>query len=165
MQRSRSSRTLALGSLALPLLKGAWWGEPWVAVKQTGIGAEIERYLGVSTEDVKRVFNEFVQGKAAVILSVVPNGKPELAGAQQLKKALEDGLDPSEVRVDVGVAPDESRPLHRDDRSAPRACQAVALWSEKSHLTVDCECVLDRSQTALTIAEFDLACGVLVVRS
>jgi outer membrane protein TolC len=34
-------RANLLGSLTLPLLKGAWWGEPWVAVKQTGIGSEI----------------------------------------------------------------------------------------------------------------------------
>ena len=54
-----------------------------------GIGAEIERYLGVSTDDVKRVFNEFVQGKPAVILSVVPNGKPELAAAPQNFEAPE----------------------------------------------------------------------------
>ncbi len=37
-----------------------------------GIGAEIERYLGVQAEDVKRVFNQYIQGKPAVILSKSP---------------------------------------------------------------------------------------------
>ena len=48
-----------------------------------GIGADIERYLSVSTEDVKRVFNDYIEGKPAVILSVVPNGAVQLAAAEQ----------------------------------------------------------------------------------
>jgi zinc protease len=48
-----------------------------------GIGAEIDRYLGVQTEDVKRVFNKYIQGKPAVILSIVPNGSAGLAAAEQ----------------------------------------------------------------------------------
>lgn len=48
-----------------------------------GIGAEIERYLGVRTEDVKRVFNEYIQGKPSVVLSIVPNGATQLVAAEQ----------------------------------------------------------------------------------
>jgi zinc protease len=44
-----------------------------------GIGAEIERYLGVETSDVKRVFDQYIDGKPAVILSIVPNGQPQFA--------------------------------------------------------------------------------------
>ncbi len=47
------------------------------------------RKVGVERGDVKRGFNEFVQGKPAVILSVVPNGKPELAAAPQNFEAPE----------------------------------------------------------------------------
>ena len=54
-----------------------------------GIGAEIDRYLGVSAEDVRRVFNDYIQGKPSVILSVVPNGAPELAAAEQNFEAPE----------------------------------------------------------------------------
>ncbi len=54
-----------------------------------GIGAEIERYLGVTTEDVKRVFNEYIEGKPAVILSIVPNGAVQLAAAEPNFKAPE----------------------------------------------------------------------------
>jgi zinc protease len=48
-----------------------------------GIAEEIQRYLNVQIEDVTRVFNQYIAGKPAVILSVVPNGKPELAAAKQ----------------------------------------------------------------------------------
>lgn len=48
-----------------------------------GIGEEIDRYLSVTTEDVKRVFDQYIDGKPAVVLSIVPNGKPELAAAPQ----------------------------------------------------------------------------------
>jgi zinc protease len=47
-----------------------------------GIGDEIQRYLNVETADVQRVFNEYIAGKPAVILSVVPAGKTELAAAE-----------------------------------------------------------------------------------
>ena len=48
-----------------------------------GIGDEIQRYLNVEIDDVNRVFSEYIAGKPAVILSIVPNGQPELAAAVQ----------------------------------------------------------------------------------
>jgi len=48
-----------------------------------GIEKEIKHYLAVTPEDVKRVFTQFIAGKPAVVLSIVPNGKPELAAAPQ----------------------------------------------------------------------------------
>ncbi len=48
-----------------------------------GIGDEIERFLGVTTDDVRRVFNQYIAGKPAVVLSIVPNGKTEIAAAAQ----------------------------------------------------------------------------------
>jgi zinc protease len=48
-----------------------------------GIGEEIQRYLNVEVADVKRTFNQYIAGKPAVILSVVPNTKLELAAAEQ----------------------------------------------------------------------------------
>ncbi len=48
-----------------------------------GIGKDIQRYLSVETEDVSRVFNQYIAGKPSVILSIVPNGKLELAAAEQ----------------------------------------------------------------------------------
>ncbi len=48
-----------------------------------GIGEDIQRYLNVEIDDVNRVFNQYVAAKPAVILSVVPHGKLELAAAAQ----------------------------------------------------------------------------------
>ncbi len=48
-----------------------------------GIGEEIQRYLNVEIADVKRVFTQYIAGKPSVILSIVPNGKLELAAAVQ----------------------------------------------------------------------------------
>jgi zinc protease len=48
-----------------------------------GIGDEIQRYLNVETGDVQRVFNQYIAGKPAVILSIVPNGQLELAATEQ----------------------------------------------------------------------------------
>ncbi|KUJ83168.1 hypothetical protein AVO43_10390 [Microbulbifer sp. ZGT114] len=48
-----------------------------------GIDAEIDAYLSVETGDVTRVFDQYIADKPAVLLSIVPNGKPELAAAEQ----------------------------------------------------------------------------------
>ena len=41
------------------------------------IGQDIKRYNDVTKEDVVRVYNQYLKGKHSVIVSVVPNGKPE----------------------------------------------------------------------------------------
>lgn len=38
---------------------------------------DLKRYKAVTKADVMRVYNKYIKGKAAVILSVVPKGKPE----------------------------------------------------------------------------------------
>ncbi len=43
------------------------------------IQAELKRYADVTKEDVKRVFNTYIKGQKAVILSVYPKGQPTLA--------------------------------------------------------------------------------------
>jgi zinc protease len=48
-----------------------------------GIGKDIERYLNVETEDVRRTFSQYIAGKPAVILSIVPPGQQETAAAVQ----------------------------------------------------------------------------------
>ncbi len=47
------------------------------------IQLDLDRYNAVTKDDVMRVYNTYVKGKSAVVLSVVPNGKPELAVAEQ----------------------------------------------------------------------------------
>ncbi|MDB5263282.1 MAG: peptidase [Adhaeribacter sp.] len=39
---------------------------------------DLKRYKAVTKADVMRVYNQYLKGKKAVILSVVPNGKPEM---------------------------------------------------------------------------------------
>ena len=48
-----------------------------------GVADEIDEYLAVETGDVVRVFDEYVAGAPAVILSIVPNGQTQLAAAEQ----------------------------------------------------------------------------------
>jgi len=45
--------------------------------------ADLDRYLAVTREDVVRTFGEYIEDRPAVILSVVPNGKTELAARPQ----------------------------------------------------------------------------------
>jgi len=40
---------------------------------------DIERYLQVTTEEVMRTFRKYIEGEPAVVLSIVPNGRTELA--------------------------------------------------------------------------------------
>jgi zinc protease len=47
------------------------------------VAADIERYRAVSTDDVMRTFRRYIQDQPAVILSVVPDGQPELAARPQ----------------------------------------------------------------------------------
>ena len=72
-----------------------------------GIGAEIERYLGVKPEDVRRVFNKYIQGKPAVVLSIVPNGSIQLAAAEENFQAPERNIPESfpDAEVDLSLRP------------------------------------------------------------
>jgi len=45
------------------------------------VAEDIERYNGVTAEDVMRVFNTYIKDANSVVLSVVPKGQPELAAA------------------------------------------------------------------------------------
>ncbi|MBL38977.1 MAG: peptidase M16 [Xanthomonadales bacterium] len=47
-----------------------------------GIAEEIQRYLNVEIADVDRVFEQYIEDQPAVILSIVPNGRTELAAAE-----------------------------------------------------------------------------------
>ena len=72
-----------------------------------GIGAEIERYLGVEPKDVRRVFNKYIQGKPAVVLSIVPNGSIQLAAAEENFEAPERNIPESfpDAGVDLSLRP------------------------------------------------------------
>ncbi|GGX59717.1 peptidase M16 [Litorimonas cladophorae] len=43
-----------------------------------GIGDDIARYEGVTKADVLRVYEQYIKSKPAVVMSIVPKGKPEM---------------------------------------------------------------------------------------
>lgn len=46
-----------------------------------GIGDDVARYESVTADDVMRVYKQYIKNKPAVIMSVVPKGKPEMIAA------------------------------------------------------------------------------------
>ncbi len=97
-----------------------------------GIGDEIQRYLSVEIDDVNRVFGQYIAGKPAVILSIVPNGKPELAAAAQDYDAPERDIPENFGDEEAGLA---LRPVtdnfDRSQQPVPGANPAVelpAIW-------------------------------------
>ncbi len=55
------------------------------------ISEDLQRYTSLKKEDVMRVYNQYVKGKNAVILSVVQKGKPEQIAAEDNYKVNEAG--------------------------------------------------------------------------
>ncbi len=101
----------------------------------SGIGDEIQRYLNVQIEDVNRVFKEYIAGKPSVILSIVPNGHPELAAAPQDYNAPERKIPESFGDEDTELA---LRPVHdnfdRSKQPVPGANPVVelpAIWDTR----------------------------------
>ncbi len=89
-------RANLLGSLTLPLLKGAWWGEPWVAVKQTGIGSEI------ADEEFRRNLMDLTRATEDAYWSVSA-AKEQRRVAQKSLEARQALLDQTEAQYEVGV--------------------------------------------------------------
>ena len=89
-------RANVLGSLTLPLLKGAWWGDPWVAVKQTGIGSEIaDEEFRRNLMDLTRATNDAYWG-----VSAASDQRRVAQKSLEARKAL---LDQTEAQYEVGV--------------------------------------------------------------
>jgi outer membrane protein len=89
-------RANLLGTLTVPLLKGAWWGEPWVAVKQTGIGAEI------GDEEFRRELMDILRDTRNAYWEVAATGAQRRVSNKSLeqRRAL---LDQTEAQYEVGV--------------------------------------------------------------
>jgi zinc protease len=52
---------------------------------------ELKRYQSVTKADVMRVYNKYIKGKGAVLLSVYPKGKPQLVAAQDNHTIAKEG--------------------------------------------------------------------------
>jgi outer membrane protein TolC len=89
-------RATLLGTLTLPLLKGAWWGEPWVAVKQTGIGSEI------GDEEFRRALMDITRATRDAYWNVAAAHDQRRVAHKSLeaRRAL---LDQTEAQYEVGV--------------------------------------------------------------
>lgn len=86
---------------------------------------DLDRYRNVTRADVMRVYNKYIKGKAKVVLSVVPQGKPELAAAK-----ANFVLPARDIPTSTGKAPDVKAATINDsfDRSQlPPAGNAVVV--------------------------------------
>lgn len=65
-----------------------------------GIAGDIARYEGVTAADVMRVYQEYIKDKPAVIMSIVPKGKPEMVAApdtwQRYERTIPENTDTAE---------------------------------------------------------------------
>ena len=98
--------------------------------------AEIARYNSVTKADVMRVFNQYIKGKFAVIMSVVPEGQAQLIAApDNFTPKNHDFGGPSTTSADDLVA---RRAVDTFDRSvqpvagANPAVDVPALWQTKT---------------------------------
>ncbi len=61
-----------------------------------GIGDDVKRYENVSKADVMRVYNQYIKGKPAVIMSIVPNGELDMIAAEDTWQRYERNIPASE---------------------------------------------------------------------
>jgi len=100
-----SARTSALAEA------NTYTGDPGTATRL------LQQVLAVTPEQVQAVLQRYIVGRPAVIMSVVPNGKQELAAS---------GRTPAQLAADAGF--DRSR---QPGASAPTAFRPPVLWHDK----------------------------------
>ena len=89
-------RANLLGTLTMPLLKGAWWGEAWTAVKQTGVGSEI------ADEEFRRNLMDLTAATESAYWNVSAT-KDRVRVAQKSLEARKALLDQTQAQYEVGV--------------------------------------------------------------
>ncbi len=73
------------------------------------VQADIDRYAAVTKEDVMRVYNKYIKGQHKVVLSIVPEGKTEMAAAEptfEFERELTDITRVSEDDLELRIAPE-----------------------------------------------------------
>lgn len=93
------------------------------------VGKDLERYKNVTKEDVKRVYNEYIKGQHAVVLSVYPKGQPDLVAQEDnyTPKFAPDDMEPDNSDFE-GLAynkPEDS--FDRSERPAPGPNPSIKL--------------------------------------
>jgi zinc protease len=126
-----------------------------------GIGDDIQRYLNVETDDVKRTFKQYIAGKPSVILSIVPSGKTELAAAEQNYNAGERDIPDSfaDAGADLALRPvtdDFDRSQHPVPGINP-SVELPAIWDTTLANNVRVLAVPNSETPTITIrATFDV---------
>ncbi len=89
------------------------------------IQEDLKRYGAVTKEDVKRVFNTYVKGQHAVILSAYPKGQPELAAKTDnfTPKFVDSTFVPNDKEY-AGLTYNKAKDLEGFDRSKQPAAGA-----------------------------------------
>ena len=68
------------------------------------IAADVARYENVTKEDVMRVYRQYIAGKPAVVMSIVPRGQPNLRAAEDTWQRYERTLPEYEVVAEADLA-------------------------------------------------------------
>ncbi|WP_088331636.1 pitrilysin family protein [Lacimicrobium sp. SS2-24] len=76
------------------------------------VAYDLARYRNVTAEDVMRVYQHYIKDKAAVVLSIVPQGQAALAAAEQ-----DFAFSRAEFDIEHVPAPDWQPPVDEFDRS------------------------------------------------
>jgi len=79
-----------------------------------GISSDVERYRNVTAADVQRVYDKYIKDKPAVIMSIVPEGKPEMIAKDDTWNRYERTIPPKVA----GETLNWSAPVDDFDRSA-----------------------------------------------
>jgi outer membrane protein TolC len=93
---SPENRATLLGTLTVPVLKGAWWGEPWIAVKQTGLGTVI------ADEEFRTALMDITQGIGDAYWNVAAADERRRV-AQKSLEARRGLLEQTQAQYEVGV--------------------------------------------------------------
>ncbi|MDH5434733.1 MAG: insulinase family protein, partial [Gammaproteobacteria bacterium] len=99
-----------------------------------GIEHEIARYNAVTKEDVMRVYNQYIKNSGAVIMSIVPNGKPEMIAAEDNFKApVKKIVEQSEISSDdlvLRIAKDDFDRSKMPEASVSKAVDVPPMWKD-----------------------------------
>jgi zinc protease len=93
-----------------------------------GISSDIERYRNVTAADVQRVYDTYIKDKPAVIMSIVPEGKPEMIARADTWQRYQRTIPPKVAGETLAW----SAPIDDFDRSAiPEPGEAPSIKAPK----------------------------------
>jgi zinc protease len=95
------------------------------------VKSELARYNAVTKQDVMRVYKQYIKGKPAVVLSIVPQGQAQLAASEQNFVLPKRNIEPTQTII---LAPEIAATVDTFDRSitptadANRAISVPDFW-------------------------------------